>query len=447
MEKQREGFMKEAEEMFDEVMKWREENKKASIDEIVGKVTMGRRKIMGGLVEKVALSQGNGTEALGVKCKSCGERMENKGENERSVIHEEGESKLKRAYYYCPKCKQGVFPLDEELGVGDHSWTPGTIQRAIRVGIEIASYERAAATFGELMHLPLSKSSLQRLIAKYGGKLVKQQDKEAEAMVKVPSKEEVEVVYRQRVQPDSETMSVSHDGSLIHVRGEGWKEVKVVTVSAVTLTTNQQSGEQEVKLNRQSYRAGLWDAATFANQQWVEAEKRGVSFAKRLACVSDGAAWIWQLVLMCFAPCFQILDWWHATQYLWMIANTAFSNPNEAAAWVEQQKSLLFHSNLSQFFANVRLLFPRSSPLPAPVRTAVLYLFHHRHRMDYASFSRLGLPIGSGSVESAGKVVVQARLKQAGMRWSRSGAQAMLALRSALLSNRWDATCLSLSLA
>ena len=447
MEKQRAGFVKEAEEMFEEVMKWREENQQASIDEIVEKVSVERRKIMGGLVEKVALAHGNGAEALGVKCKECGEEMENKGENQRSVMHEEGESKLKRAYYYCSKCKTGVFPLDEVLAVGDHSWSPGTIRWALRMGIEIASYERAAMTFSELMHLSLSKSSLQRMVKKYGGELVKQQEAEAEAMVKAPSKAEVEVVYRKRVQPESETMSVSHDGNLIHIRGEGWKEVKIVAVSAVTTTTDEQSGEQQVQLSQHSYRAGLWDAATFANQQWVEAEKRGLFFAKRLACVADGAAWIWQIVFMCFAPCFQILDWWHATQYLWMIANAAFSNPKEATAWVEQQKSLLLNSHLTQFFANVRLLFPRTSPLPDPVRTAVLYLFHHRHRLDYASFRRLGLPIGSGSVESAGKVVVQARLKQAGMRWSRSGAQAMLALRAALLSNRWPATCHSLSLA
>lgn len=447
MEKQKEGFLKESGELYDEVMKWRREHQQASIDEIIEKVGKERRQVMGRLVEKVALAQGNGAEALGMRCKECGEAMENKGENQRSVQHEEGVSRLKRAYYYCPRCKGGVFPLDEALGLGEHSWTPKTINQAIRLGVEIASYERAAATFSELMHLSLSKSSLQRMVRKYGGKLVKQQESEAEAIVKAPSQAEVEVHYRQRVQPDSETMSISHDGNLINIREEGWKEVKIVTVSAVTTTRNEQNGELEVKLSQQSYRAGLWDAATFANQQWVEAEKRGLSFAKRLACVADGAAWIWQIVLMCFAPCFQILDWWHATQYLWMIANSAFTTPSEAAAWVEQQKSLLFNSQLAQVFANVRLLFPRTSPLPAPVRTAVLYLFHHRARLDYASFRRLGLPIGSGAVESAGKVVVQARLKQAGMRWSRPGAQAMLALRSALLSDRWLSTCHSLSLA
>lgn len=331
--------------------------------------------------------------------------------------------------------------------MGESSWTPATIGQALRVGSEIASYQRAATTFVELTHVPLSKSSLQRLVAVYGGELVKQQAAEAAAMVQVPSQEEVEVAWRQRVTPPSETMSLSHDGVMIHLREEGWKEVKMVSVAAVTNTVNPQSGELEVTLSEQSYRAGLWEVAPFTHQQWAEAERRGVPQAKRLACVADGAHWIWQLVWMCFAPCYEILDWWHATQRLWTIANAAFDRQAQATCWVEQQKQLLAHSHLRHIFANVRLLYPRASPVPEAVRQAIAYLYRNRRRMRYAEFRQAGLPIGSGAVESACKVVVQARLKQAGMRWSRNGAQAMLALRCALLSDRWLSTCKDLALA
>jgi len=333
------------------------------------------------------------------------------------------------------------------LQLGDYSWTPATIAQALQVGSEIASYQRAATTFVELTHVPMSKSSLQRLVGVYGGELVKQQASEAEAMVKVPSTEEVEVTWRQRVTPPSETMSLSHDGVMIHLREEGWKEAKIVSVAAVTSSLNPASGETEVRLSEQSYRAGLWEVAPFTNQQWAEAEQRGVPQAQRLVCVADGAPWIWHLVRMCFAPCFEILDWWHATQRLWTIANAAFESQAQATLWVDHQKQLLAHSNLRQLFTNVRLLYSSTRPLPEPVRQAIVYLFHHRRRMRYAQFRQAGLPIGSGAVESACKVVVQARLKQAGMRWSRTGAQAMLALRCALLSERWPATCRTLALA
>ena len=57
--------------------------------------------------------------------------------------------------------------------------------------------------------------------------------------------------------------------------------------------------------------------------------------------------------------------------------------------------------------------------------------------MHYKEYRQAGYPIGSGSVESACKLVVQTRLKQAGMRWRRASAQAVLALRSMLLSDDW----------
>jgi hypothetical protein len=291
----------------------------------------------------------------------------------------------------------------------------------------------------------LAKSSLQQLVAEYGGALVEAQANEAQAMVKPPAKEEVEIEWRQVPQPASETMSVSHDGVMVNIRDEGWKEVKLVSVAAVEQQVNPVSGQAEVKLSQQSYRAGLWDAATFATQHWAETERRGIPKAKRLACVADGAAWIWQLVLMCFSPCFEILDWWHAAQRLWTIAHATFDAAPQAAAWVEEQQKLWAAGNLRTFFHNVRLLYPRGQPLPDPVRQAILYLFHQRKRMRYAYFRQLGLPIGSGTVESACKVVVQARMTQAGMRWSRTGAQAILALRCALLSDRWQQTWHSLA--
>jgi hypothetical protein len=312
------------------------------------------------------------------------------------------------------------------------------VAQALRLGVEIPSYRRAAATFGELLHLPLSKSTLQQLVKDYGSVVVRQETEAAEAMVRVPSREEV-VVWRDVPTPDSEIMNVSSDGVLIHVRQEGWKEVKTVAISAVESVVNPATGAVEVQLTHHSYRAGLWEAATFANHLWAEACQRGLEKARLVVSVNDGAAWIWAILFMCFARCVQILDWWHAVQYLWLIAGATFGEGSaQAALWVEQQKQLLAQSNLRLILHHVRQLYPRGQPVPDPVRKAVLYLFHHRWRMRYREFRQAGCPIGSGTVESACKVVVQQRMKQAGMQWSRTGAQAMLALRCALLSDRWS---------
>src|SRR2546430_1862605 len=57
--------------------------------------------------------------------------------------------------------------------------------------------------------------------------------------------------------------------------------------------------------------------------------------------------------------------------------------------------------------------------------------------MHYPTFRSPGWPIGSGSVESATKLVVEVRLKGAGMPWSRASVNPLLALRNALCNERW----------
>ena len=301
------------------------------------------------------------------------------------------------------------------------------------MGSEIP-FARAARQFEELTHVPISKNSLQRLAQEYGGRLVAQQAFEAQAMVQIPSKE-TEVVWREQVEPASDVMNISMDGAMVNIREEGWKEVKLVTVSAVRHQLDAQTGKAVAHLSDHSYRAGLWDATEFGQQQWAEACSRGVENANYLSSVNDGAAWIWNIVRMCYGNCVEIIDWWHAVEKLWLIAQHRFDTESEeATAWVSAQKQHLITGRLRTLLRHIRLLYPRGRPLPDDVRNAILYLFHNRWRMRYHLFRKAGYPIGSGTVESACKHVVQQRLKQSGMRWSRLGAQAMLALRSTLLS-------------
>ena len=68
------------------------------------------------------------------------------------------------------------------------------------------------------------------------------------------------------------------------------------------------------------------------------------------------------------------------------------------------------------------------------------YLSNNQSRIDYQTYLKAGLMIGSGVVESSNRRVVTQRLKQAGMHWSARGAEGVMALRSAYLSNsnRWS---------
>jgi hypothetical protein len=314
-------------------------------------------------------------------------------------------------------------------------WSPQTIRQAVRLGTEIASFERTSDFLQELTGISFSKSSLHRLTAELGKAAARQEAQVARAMMQAPRHEE-EVLWRKPPQPPSETISVSADGVMIHLRQEGWKEVKVMSVSAVIQALDPATNALKPTLSQHSYCAGLWDVASFTPYYWAEAYRRGVERAKTTLCLNDGAVWIWNMAFQCFAQRIEILDWWHASQRLWDMALHSLA-PQAATLWVHARQAEMAASQLRRLFRQVRLLCPRSQPLPKIVREALLYLFHNRRRMDYAAYRQAGYPIGSGTIESACKTVVQARMKLAGMRWSRAGATAMLTLRSLSLSNRW----------
>ena len=369
------------------------------------------------------------------RVKAVGRRWSIKGHPAEGSCIAKGRADWNAPIITVQTAKAVFFPLDRRLKLSKHVWSPKTIRQAVRLGTEIASFERTSQFLQELTGISFSKSSLQRLTGELGKAAAAKEAQVARATMQVPTRED-EVVWRKPPEPLSETISVSADGVMIHLRQEGWKEVKVMSVSAVIQEADPATGTPKPTFSQHSYCAGLWDVATFTPYYWAEAYRRGVERAKTTLCINDGAVWIWNMAFQCFAQRTEILDWWHAAQRLWAIALASLST-QEAALWVQARQAEMASSQLRQLFHQVRLLFPRTHPLPKTVREAVLYLFHNRQRMDYAAFRQAGFPIGSGTIESACKTVVQARMKLAGMRWSRSGATAMLTLRTLSLSNRW----------
>ena len=183
-----------------------------------------------------------------------------------------------------------------------------------------------------------------------------------------------------------------------------------------------------------SYRAGLWDAKTFTNHYWAESYRRGVEKAKRIVCINDGAIWIWMMVFVCFSRRIEILDWWHMLQYVWQIAKQAMEPASsEASAWVEAQKAALARGQLHLFFRRILRLYPNPAdgrsqtgsrlsmekPPTHELRCLSLLPHQQRHR-------RIRCQNPNSTTDET-----------SWMRWSRDGAQAMLALRARLLSDRW----------
>ena len=95
-------------------------------------------------------------------------------------------------------------------------------------------------------------------------------------------------------------------------------------------------------------------------------------------------------------------------------------------------------SSLRELSKDVEAAGRADSEALKTVRGSLEYLEKRREQIKYADFQAMGYPIGSGAVESANKLVVEARLKGSGMHWDRGHVNPMVALRNIVCSDRWD---------
>ena len=144
----------------------------------------------------------------------------------------------------------------------------------------------------------------------------------------------------------------------------------------------------------------------------------------------DGAPANWSQFGLHFPKRVEVLDWYHAVEHLWAVARDRWgADRARVEVWVEARKQELWQGEVATVL---------TAPRGEEGVSEIYYFETNRHRMCYAEFRARGYPIGSGTVESACKRVIGARLKQAGMRWTKAGAQAVLNLRTQLLNGRWE---------
>jgi len=244
--------------------------------------------------------------------------------------------------------------------------------------------------------------------------------------------------------------NVSSDGTMILIREEGWKEVKMGTFSQVEVLEprderrrraqreGKRKHEDVVRLSDHSYCAGVWDADTFGAYQYAEGLRRGFDQVEKKSSVNDGAPWIERITATNFLQATQIVDWAHSTRRLWAVAKTVYGEGKpEAAGWVKRRKEELWADKVEPVIRELNALKLNRSCYPDEVRQAPGYFQGRRKQMRYDTFREAGYPIGSGTVESGARNVVQPRMRRPGRGWKRENAQAMLAALGELHSGRF----------
>lgn len=232
---------------------------------------------------------------------------------------------------------------------------------------------------------------------------------------------------------------LSVDGAFVPLLHGEWAEVKTLALGVIGAPVFQaKTGEWVAPTRELSYFSRLADADTFGRLALLETQRRGTESAGQVAAVTDGAEWEQGFIDRHRPDAVRILDFPHAAQRLAPIAQAVWGTAAAAAtAWVtERTQQLKAHgpADLLRAIEALRQAHPEAEGLAEHAG----YLQKRAAQMQYPAYRAQGFPIGSGPVESANKLVVEARLKGAGMHWERAHVDPMLALRNAVCSGGWE---------
>ena len=313
----------------------------------------------------------------------------------------------------------GFFPLDKELQVPDGHLLPHAQDTLISMSSELP-FERAVKHLERTLGVVVHASTARRQTLAVGQRMLEVQNTQAHPLSACPE------------EPAAERMAMSSDGSMVPLVGGVWAEVKVVALGEVERRTR--TDEDQIVTTHLTYFARMATAATFADQASAELRRRGIERAKEVCAIQDGAEWIQGFVQGHRHDALRILDFAHAASYIYGIAEQVREGGGHLPAkWVDGVLHRLKHAGPARVLSHLTHLarwYPQ-------IQEQVSYLQKRRALMDYPSYRAAGWPIGSGSVESSHKLVVQARLKGPGMHWKPEHVNPMLALRLALLNERW----------
>jgi hypothetical protein len=333
-----------------------------------------------------------------------------------------------RAYYQCPSCRQTQTPLDTHLQVCAGSFSAGVQELLALLGATQDSFAQAAQVFERLCLVQVCPNSVRAATEDLGQTLLAHDQQVIAAAQESPPAPAPTTV------PDR--LYLSMDGVVAHMRDGGWKELKTGCVYTTrTRVSRKRPDAIDLCTVLPSYVVALKDADTFGWHLWAEAVRRQVDAASEVVVVGDGAHWMWNLAALHFPDATQIVDWYHASQYIWQAATVIKgSDSAQRTAWATAQETALWNGNVTAVLDALQAHAGRGDA----VDTAISYYQNQRQRMDYPTYRARGLQIGSGTIESACKQLVSARLKLAGMIWNTTGAEAVAVVRAWLRSERWD---------
>jgi hypothetical protein len=397
----------------------------------IDKIEMGMNQILKQLREKSVnklIEVKNPNEHICL----CGCKMNSKGFKVKKVVGL-GAYMLKRRLFYCQNCGRYEMPIDTELNCPSR-YTLEVKKAMILLG-QRTNFEEASHFMKELLQVEVSHEKIQEYVEEIGNKINKKDDNDIK---KSFDKDGYLKNYQENLPKDQiqDTAYLMMDGSMVWTREEGWKETRLGILFA---SKNIYQPDQHHRVISKKKYFGCHNKKGgslkhFQRQTTYEAYQFGFQNYKHRVILGDGAQCIWEYASSEHPNCIQILDYYHASEYLGTALNALkYDSDDEKKRINQQQFNLLWDGKVKEIIA-----FLNKQPAFEEVTDCIRYYTNNEKRMKYAEYRKADFEIGSGAIESAHKIVIQSRMKQAGMRWSNNNVQSIISLRAKYLSGQWD---------
>jgi hypothetical protein len=347
-----------------------------------------------------------------------------------------GSFKLERDYYYHEGKRVGHYPADAALGL-EAGKTPALARLVCLEGADEASYQKAEEHLKQTGGIHISARQIQRLVQQVGA--AAQTWQEREALTPLPDTKPVPILY------------LSGDATGVPMRKEelegragkqpdGSAKTRSAYLGCVfTQHETDEKGHPVRDYESTTYVSNMGPLEDFGPLLRQEAIRRGLGQAKKVVFLVDGAEGLENMGHLNFKDAIQIVDFYHGADHAGDVVEALLGSKEHPeykarrSRWVRR----LLGNGVKNLIEETRQECA-GKPQAQKVYEALGYFVHNVQRMQYRTFRRQSLFIGSGVIEAGCKTLIGSRCKQSGMFWGKPGAENILALRCIYASHRRD---------
>ncbi len=219
-----------------------------------------------------------------------------------------------------------------------------------------------------------------------------------------------------------------------------WREPKLVTIFV-----HDEHGRMEKK-SQATMEGTFLGPDAMAELIAMHLHRLGAARAASITFVADGAPWIWdrlptivRLAKLEGVRVHEVLDCCHAVHHISLALAAMGLKDQERMPLYREHRKLLRNGQWRRVVEELSGLAELGAE-NEKTATEIAYLRKHGEagRLQYPTFRRLGLPMGSGAIESSIRRVINLRLKNNGMFWREEHAEELLQVRAQVISKRWD---------